>query len=42
MEYFGSDGTDAGTVATKLAISQSTLSRHLRVVLRKILSQVFP
>lgn len=42
MGYFASNGTDAGTIAAKLDISPSTLSRHLRVVIRKILSQLFP
>ncbi|HET7323670.1 MAG TPA: helix-turn-helix domain-containing protein [Halococcus sp.] len=41
MGYFTPDG-DAAGIASKLDISQPTLSRHLRVVIRKILSQLFP
>jgi DNA-binding transcriptional ArsR family regulator len=40
MGYFSPDGADAAHVAATLDISQSTLSRHLRVVTEKILSQV--
>jgi DNA-binding CsgD family transcriptional regulator len=42
MGYFTSEGADAETIAVKLDISQSTLSRHLRIVIQKILSQLFP
>ncbi|WP_101296916.1 helix-turn-helix domain-containing protein [Halegenticoccus soli] len=42
MGYFEPDGADAETIAAKLDVSRSTLSRHLRIVIRKILSQLFP
>lgn len=40
--YFESDGATASEVAATLKISKSTLSEHLRIVIRKILSQVMP
>ncbi|XVH32039.1 helix-turn-helix domain-containing protein [Haloferacaceae archaeon DSL9] len=41
MGYFSTGGTDAEAIASRLDISKSTLSHHLRVVIRKILSQLF-
>jgi DNA-binding transcriptional ArsR family regulator len=37
--YFTSDGADAGAVADRLGVSQSTLSEHLRAVESELLSQ---
>jgi DNA-binding CsgD family transcriptional regulator len=42
MGYFVSDAASAEQVAAELDISQSTLSQHLRAIIRKILSQLFP
>lgn len=40
--YFESEGATASEVATTLNISKSTLSEHLRIVIRKLLSQLLP
>lgn len=42
MGYFETGGPTAEEIATTLQISKSTLSEHLRIVIRKILSQVLP
>jgi DNA-binding CsgD family transcriptional regulator len=42
MGYFDADAADAETVAAELDVSRSTLSQHLRVIIRKVLSQLFP
>ena len=41
MEYFDGNGASAEEVAAELDISKSTVSKHLRAVIRKVLSQVF-
>lgn len=41
MGYFDRQGASADTIATELGISKSTLSKHLRIVTEKILTQVF-
>lgn len=38
--YFSSEGATPTEIASSLDISQSTLSEHLRIVIRKLLSQV--
>jgi len=40
--YFETDGAAAAEVADRLGISKSTLSEHLRAVIRKLLSQILP
>lgn len=42
MGYFDSDGAGAQTVAEEFDISRSSLSQHLRAIIRKIFSQFFP
>jgi DNA-binding CsgD family transcriptional regulator len=41
MGYFDSGGASAEAVATELGISKSTVSKHLRAVVEKLLSQIF-
>jgi len=40
--YFETDGAAAAEVAQTLGISKSTLSEHLRAVIRKLLPQILP
>lgn len=42
MGYFRDDGASTAEIASALTISKSTLSEHLRIVVEKVLSQVFP
>lgn len=42
MGYFEETGASAEQTADALGISKSTLSEHLRIVIRKLLSQVIP
>jgi predicted DNA binding protein len=39
--YFENDEAGAEAVATELDIAQSTVSKHLRAVIRKLLSQIY-
>lgn len=41
MGYFDRQGASAETIAAEFGISKSTLSNHLRIVTRKVLTQVF-
>lgn len=40
--YFETEGATAAEIADTLGISKSTLSEHLRAVINKLLSQIFP
>jgi DNA-binding transcriptional ArsR family regulator len=42
MGYFEETGAAAEEIAAALQISKSTLSEHLRIVIRKLLSQLIP
>lgn len=42
LGYFETDGASATEVADSLGVSKSTLSEHLRIVIRKLLSQIIP
>lgn len=39
--YFSGDGADAADIADELGITPSTLSKHLRSVIRELFSQIF-